>query len=738
MANPTQSDPSAEQAAALYAEQYQQYTQQYQAYQAWLAANPGYQPPAQASPAPSPTTAAPDYSAYYQQYGNQPATAAPAQSQQPQQAQSAEEYAQQYAAYYAQLGYAVPASSAPPATGAPTAAAAPYNGHTVYQDYYAQQGHQPYSYPASGPAQAPHHQYPGYQNSAPGTQSAPAAPSALTAYPYSFHQQQPHSAYSSPSYSNQGPPGQNGNYSKPYPGQNSSHSGYQSGYQGKQNWHNKPNHQQPFDNQAFQKQKHLEAEQRQKRAREEQDKVHIQQKLHTTTLNDEGYTGTNGANMSKIALEKPAYLSVKSKKVKPLTTNALEIKDASGTVGNGSGSEGWPQSLKDYVQRVFETIADEDRDVAQKELRDLVSKYHVEGTLWDIEWDKMVVPKKYKTKKDKEKEKASRKLSESPEPTTAGEEERRRREKRMRRFEDDKPQVVTKRTKPVYTAPVFNSDVIDWDEYTIVGSSTQLEKSYLRLTSAPDPATVRPVRILQKTLDLLKEKWRQDQNYAYICDQFKSVRQDLTVQRIKSEFTVTVYEIHARIALEKGDLGEYNQCQTQLKQLYEYNLQGHVMEFTAYRILYLLHTRNPSDIIAMLASLTPSQKHDPAVKHALKVRTALASSNYHALFKLYVTAPNMGGYLMDQFVERERVEAMKMICKAYRPNIEVSFLSSTLGFGDELECMGFLKTIGVVQFLNQDSGPGKNRFQFLDTKAAHPYVLEAGKKYQTVDIKGQM
>ncbi|KAF9133114.1 hypothetical protein BGW39_010548 [Mortierella sp. 14UC] len=734
MANPTQSDPTAEQAAALYAEQYQQYAQQVQAYQAWHAANPGYPQQAQTTSAPSPTTTAPDYSAYYQQYGSQPATAAA-----PAQPQSAEEYAQQYAAYYAQLGYAVPTtSSAPPSTGAPPATAAPYNGHAAYQDYYAQQGHQPYSYPASVPgAQAPHHQYPGYQNSAPGTQPAPTAPSALTAYPYSSHQQHPPSAYSSSSYSNQGPPGQNGNgnYSKPYPGHNTSHSGYQQGYQGKQNWNNKPNHQ-PFDNQAFQKQKHLEAEQRQKRAREEQDKVHIQQKLHTTTLNDEGYTGTNGVNMPKVAQEKPAYLSVKSKKAKPLTTNALESKDASGAAGNGN--EGWPQSLKDYVQRVFETIADEERDVAQKELRDLVSKYHTEGTLWDVEWEKMVVPKKYKTKKDKEKEKASRKLSDSPEPTTAGEEERKRREKRMRRFEDATPQTMPKRTKPVYTAPVFNSDVIDWDEYTIVGTSTQLEKNYLRLTSAPDPATVRPVRILQKTLELLKEKWRQDQNYAYICDQFKSVRQDLTVQRIKSEFTVTVYEIHARIALEKGDLGEYNQCQTQLKQLYEYNLHGHVMEFTAYRILYLLHTRNPSDIIAMLASLTPVQKHDPAVKHALKVRTALASSNYHALFKLYITAPNMGGYLMDQFVERERVEAMKTICKAYRPTIEVSFLVSTLGFGDELECMGFLKAIGVVPFLNQDSGPGKKRYQFMDTKAALPYVMEAGKKYQTVDIKGQI
>lgn len=198
----------------------------------------------------------------------------------------------------------------------------------------------------------------------------------------------------------------------------------------------------------------------------------------------------------------------------------------------------------------------------------------------------------------------------------------------------------------------------------VVGTSQKLEKNYFRLTSAPKPEEVRPLAILKQTLELLKKKWRSDSNYTYICDQFKSLRQDLTVQHIKDNFTTDVYEIHARIALEKGDLGEYNQCQTQLRSLYRSNLGGHPTEFKAYRILYYIYTCNRTDMNDVLSELTKADKATREIKHALAVRSALALGNYHQFFKLYLDPPNMGAYLMDMFIERERLNALAHICRA--------------------------------------------------------------------------
>ena len=64
----------------------------------------------------------------------------------------------------------------------------------------------------------------------------------------------------------------------------------------------------------------------------------------------------------------------------------------------------------------------------------------------------------------------------------------------------------------------------------------------------------------------------------------------------------------------------------------------------------------------VLADLTEAEKRHPAVKHALQTRSALALGNYHKFFQLYLETPNMGAYLMDMFVGRERLVALSNIC----------------------------------------------------------------------------
>lgn len=118
------------------------------------------------------------------------------------------------------------------------------------------------------------------------------------------------------------------------------------------------------------------------------------------------------------------------------------------------------------------------------------------------------------------------------------------------------------------------------------------------------------------------------------------------------------------IACGQGDLGEYNQCQSQLATLYSEGFKGHQEEFKAYRILYLLHTCNRADMNEVLAILTPTDKQHDSIKHALEVRSVLAAGNYHKFFRLYLVAPSMGGYLMDSFVARERKAALACLCKA--------------------------------------------------------------------------
>lgn len=356
----------------------------------------------------------------------------------------------------------------------------------------------------------------------------------------------------------------------------------------------------------------------------------------------------------------------------------------------------WPPKLKAFVERAFDRCTEDAERVAMEgELKKVITNAIQEGSLWQIDWDKEVLPKKEKEthqpQKKNQNQNSKKKKNKKSEtlPGMIKEEDEEKKQRRQKRFLSS---AVTSRS--AVSAIVLDGAEVDWDEMTVKGLSQELEKPYLRLTSAPDPATVRPEPVLKKAIKMLREKWQQSEDYGYICEQLKSVRQDLTVQRIKNAFTVGVYEMHARLALENDDMGEFNQCQTQLKELYREGLgTAHVAEFTSYRILYYLHLQG--DAANVLADVSHVLRQEAPVVHAIQVMTALAINNYHKFFKLYPETPNMGQYLMDKLVKRMRTTAIKVIIKSYRPSISVSFVQKELGFSKERECTDFLREIGA-------------------------------------------
>ena len=187
------------------------------------------------------------------------------------------------------------------------------------------------------------------------------------------------------------------------------------------------------------------------------------------------------------------------------------------------------------------------------------------------------------------------------------------------------------------------------------------------------------------------------------------------------------------------------------------------MEFKAYRILYLLHTCNQIDMSNVLATLTKAEKEDKAIQHALAVRSVLATRNYHRFFRLYVDCPNMGAYLMDSFIERERLFALEIICKAYislnpvhytfgsiqltylvessyRVYIELRFLTDELGFESDGECAQFLTNHGAGDFLMEKQGEDGSVVAIkFNCPPARP-IFTAAKEaaFRKVDIKGQI
>lgn len=230
----------------------------------------------------------------------------------------------------------------------------------------------------------------------------------------------------------------------------------------------------------------------------------------------------------------------------------------------------------------------------------------------------------------------------------------------------------------------------------IKGTSTALEKPYTKITAEPDPAVIRPKRVLKKSLKLIKKKWKSNEaNYEYINDQFRSIRADIAVQKIKGKFVVRVFESHARVALESHDSMQFKQCQLQLESHYRTTgKKGHREEFLAYKLLCFVLEDMKLDTIKMIKELNLKDKANPYIKHALKFRIAYDDDNYAKCFKLYKNAPNKGLYLIEIFIEKIRLHAIKAIAKAYGDYVPVRHVSNLLYFRHSDKCREFIRKVG--------------------------------------------
>ncbi|KAK1937682.1 SAC3/GANP family domain containing protein [Babesia divergens] len=272
----------------------------------------------------------------------------------------------------------------------------------------------------------------------------------------------------------------------------------------------------------------------------------------------------------------------------------------------------------------------------------------------------------------------------------------------------------------------------------IIGTCETLEKPYLRLTAEPNPAMVRPEQVLKKSFRHVFDTFMNNRNYRYIEEQFRSIRQDVQVQHLRSPFVVKLYATNARLALVHGDLDQFNQCQTQLIQLrqhvtgfshYWVCFSGHSLmfcqnEFEFYCLLYLSMQYMDMDVLRLALAEgnfvdyfkmadTSGIDIDKCVSEIYREafstedfsESALTECNINTQDAVVITSPPFySKFLFKMFEPRFRMNALVnmsrcvdpkchefIICLSTAITLSMETIKNALNFGSLEECASFIR-----------------------------------------------
>jgi hypothetical protein len=383
----------------------------------------------------------------------------------------------------------------------------------------------------------------------------------------------------------------------------------------------------------------------------------------------------------------------------------------------------WPPKLQTFVENSFKQCNGEyERTCMQNTLKMIIQNATKNNRIWSTDWDGQPLPRvtslptgsiKTDNKKDssassakdddrrgsnRQTRKMRRKIAEPEAGEADLEADREAREKRHKRF------IEMERGNTGSSNAGMNNDLDGETKFmsseAVVGTCMEMEKMYIRLQSMPDPATVRPERVLVKWAERLQVKYDTDEaDWEWISDQFKAIRQDMVIQHIRSANAITAYETNARLALQEQDYPEFYKIQSFLMGLYKDNpdWRANEAEFMAYRLFYWMLNNNTVDMTKDIRNMDTQVKQHPCIKHAVRLHQALELSDYVSFFRLYSETANMGKCIVDTLRDRMRTRALRVVLRAYKPSFPVDFVQAQLGFR---------VTGGIDEMLNSSLGMG--------------------------------